>query len=207
LSQALAEAWTVQLAAFRDYREVQSLIQVLKSQQITAYSEFFMDGSLQYARVRVGCFGDRLSAESQQQELVRLGYSQAIVMPFGSATTAVCIQREVGFVLPKQWSTYQSTSDHIVFWVSLNNHTSFIEYDGLRWRISQNGSDLNLSAGSEAVPPWLVFYEDGATGVVFANGPQGKVSIASGHLLWQKGYAAVILEGDMLVAYQLKQGL
>jgi len=198
LSPVLAQSWTVQVAAFADYREAVTLVDQFKAQGFDSYSEFFMQGGKQLVRVRVGCF------ESQDDALALaklLPEREKLAVPLTqSATPLACVNRTIGFKTPANWGRYQETPNHIDFWASLSSVTAFIRFDGSDWSVIQASQYQPEPVTSTGIG---YFREEASTiRLYYPNLPV--LVVTSGTLIWQSALSAVILENDQLVAYQLR---
>ncbi len=200
-SIAQAQTWTIQTASFRDYRLAQRSLDRLLKAGFDAYSEFYMDQGKQLVRVRVGCFENRDAAENFLNKMNSMGQISAYIIPHSLAGKS-CIKRNIGFIAPENWGTYQIDNKKIIFWVSISDITAFIAHTNLGWQVSQTGSDL--LSDSQASPIQHYFAQNSEFGAIYVVLPNRKpYKLTTGKLLWQSGASAVILEDDTVVSYKL----
>lgn len=201
----LAQLWTIQTAAFRDYRDATAAVEQLKTQGFEAYSEFTMGSdNQQYSRVRIGCFDSKETAELIVQRLLGTVTKEAVSVPLTPGIAMpTCIMRSIGFIQPATWYVYITTPDYAVFMVDLQGKQAFIKYDGASWQLGQSLGELGVSANSSS--PGSGYFSELAASpypqIIYSNG--ASMFITQGRLLWQRYDAAVIAEGDAVVAYQI----
>lgn len=202
LSSALAEQWTVQTVAHRDYRNATSVQAELTDLGFDAYVDFAVADGVQFARVRVGCFDSRAAAQSFAEGLLGSVTSEAVPVPleFTTGTTPkYCLKRDVGFIVPTSWRQLEA-GHRAVFEVTTLASSALIVHDGGKWRLYQRHEDISaLSAPAE--PPLTPFRQQPLLGVnrIFYQ----DTIIAHGQLLWQRGNVAIVLEGDTVIAYAI----
>jgi hypothetical protein len=199
-----AQQWTIQTVAFRDYRDAQAATEQLQALGFEAYSEF-TNGSdgLQYARVRVGCFDSKETAELTVQRLVGSYTREAVAVPLSSgAPVPYCIRREVGFLTPTTWYTYFTTANEAAFMVDLQGKQAFLKHDGSSWHMGQSLAEISVTAVPASVGTSGYFSEVAASPypqILYRS--DLILLISQGKLLWQKGTVAVVQENDTVVAY------
>jgi SPOR domain len=204
-SLASAQLWTIQAAAFRDYRDATAAVDQLKTQGFDAYSEFAMSSdNQQYARVRVGCFDTKETATLTAQRLVGTFTKEAepVILTQGAPVTT-CLYRSIGFITPSTWYVYMTLPEVAVLMVDFQGRQAFIKHDGTSWQLGQNLTDLGL-VGGNSVTTNGYFSESPASPypqILYSSGTI--LFITQGRLLWQKGDVAVVAEGNAVVAYQI----
>ncbi len=204
-SLSFAQLWTIQTAAFRDYRDAIAAVDQLKTQGFEAYSEFAMGtDNQQYTRVRIGCFDSKETAELTVQRLLGSYTKEASAVTFTPGTPIpTCLMRSIGFVLPSTWYVYITTPDYAVFMIDFQGKQAFLKFDGTSWQIGQNLNELGVSAsGSSATSGY--FSEIAASPypqIIYNTGTP--LFITQGRLLWQRHDVAIIAEGDTVVAYKI----
>jgi len=202
LSLTQAQTWTIQTASFRDYRLAQRSLDRLLKAGFDSYSEFYMDQGRQLVRIRVGCFESREAAQNFLDKMNSMGQISAYVVPHSQAGNS-CVKRNIGFIAPEKWGTYQVDNQKIIFWVSISDVTAFIAHTNLGWQVSQTGSDL-LEDGSQEYSTQHYFSQPSELGPIYVILPNRKpYKLTTGKLLWQSGLTAVILEDDTIVSYKL----
>jgi SPOR domain len=203
-SFSFAQPWTIQTVAFRDFRDAQAAVEQLQSLGFEAYSEFASgtDG-LQYARVRVGCFDSKETADLTVQRLVGSYTKEAVAVPMSAgASVPYCVRREIGFLTPTTWYTYFTTATEAVFMVDFQGQQAFLKHDGANWAMGQNLSEIGVSAVPASLGTSGYFSEVAASPypqILYRS--DVVILIAQGKLLWQKGNVVVVQENDMIVAY------
>ena len=204
-SLAFAQLWTIQSAAFRDYRDAIAAVDQLRSQGFDAYSEFAMSSdNQQYARVRVGCFDTKETAALTAQRLLGSFTKEAepVTLTQG-APVRTCLYRSLGFITPSSWYIYLTLPEMAVFMVDFQGKQAFIKHDGTAWQLGQNLGEIGVS-GSSSVGTSGYFNEIPASPypqILYNNG--AALFITHGRLLWQKGDVAIIAESTAVVAYQI----
>jgi SPOR domain len=205
LSTAYAQLWTIQTAAFRDYRDAIAAVDQLKTQGFDAYSEFAMGSdNQQYTRVRIGCFDSKETADLTVQRLLGAYTKEAASVTLSPGTPIpTCLMRSIGFIAPSTWYIYSTTPDYAVFMVDFQGKQAFIKYDGATWQMGQNLSELGVTASGPS--PGSGYFSEVAASpypqIIYTNGASR--FITQGRLLWQRYDIAVIAEGDTVVAYQI----
>ena len=196
LGSALAQTtWSVQTVALRDYREAQGVAAGLRLHGLDAYTEFTMQGGLQYVRVRVGCTDEREVADAWAALLARSLVAEAVVVPMEGASPAdvACVAAEVGFRKPARWTLVSGPGEVPVFEVVVADHVAYLSYDGLVWRMWQETAPAPTVASAPRVAAARL---DGRDVVRSADGGL----LCPGRLLAGIGDAAVVELGDAIVA-------
>ncbi len=192
--------WTVQMAAFSDYRDATQAVNQLQAQGLDSYSEFFMQEGKQLVRVRIGCFDSKPTAE-QFAKTSLLTDASIVPMTQGSPID-LCVTRAIGAMLPQDtnnWGVYQENQAAIEFWFRAQDITAFLAFNGSSWNLSDQANPLDSNQVSQS-PGY--FRED--SGYIKLFYPNRRVfTLTSGKLIWQYGLSAVILEDNILAAYQL----
>jgi hypothetical protein len=201
LGNALAEQWTVQTVAHRDYRNATSVQEELFGLGFDAYIDFAVTNNEQFARVRVGCFDSREAAERFAEGLLGSVTREAVPVPleFTTGTTPLyCLKRDIGFIVPAAWRQLEA-GHRVVFEVTTLTSSALIIHDGSKWRLYQQHEDISaLSAQPETSSVFRQQSLFGVSRVYYQD-----TIIAHGELLWQRGNVAVVLEGDTVVAYAI----
>lgn len=196
LGNALAQTtWSVQTVALRDYREAAGVAAGLRLHGLDAYTEFTMQGGLQYVRVRVGCTDEREVADAWAALLARSLVAEAVVVPMEGASPldVACVAAEVGFRKPARWTLVSGPSEVPVFEVEVAEHLAYLSFDGLIWRVWQETAPAPVAASAPRV---VAARLDGRDVVRSADG----VLLCPGRLLAGIGDAAVVELGDAIVA-------
>ena len=204
-SLSFAQLWTIQTAAFRDYRDAIAAVDQLKTQGFAAYSEFAMGtDNQQYTRVRIGCFDSKETADLTVQRLLGAYTKEAASVTLTPGTPIpTCLMRSIGFVLPSTWYVYLTTPDYAVFMVDFQGRQAFLKFDGANWQMGQTLSELGVNASGLSATSGY-FSEIAASPypqIIYNSG--APLFITQGRLLWQRYDVAVIAEGDTVVAYQI----
>ena len=193
------ERWTVQTAAFQDYRQATSQIDQLEALGFDAYTEFAMSGGQQYTRVRIGCFHGRAAAAEFAGRLAGAITAEAVPQPLGeTATPAACVEWDVGFIKPEAWTIVRRQPD-ILFRVEVGGQVGYLRHAGEEWQFSH-------TAPAPATPEpasSATFREVRVGGVTLVQarlGDGNRVNACSGDLLWQHGYTAVVEGPDSVLA-------
>ena len=194
-SAAAQTTWSVQTVALRDYREAAGVAAGLRLHGLDAYTEFTMQGGLQYVRVRVGCTDEREVADAWAALLARSLVAEAVVVPMEGALPldVACIAAEVGFRMPVRWMLVSAPSEVPVFEVVVADHLAYLSYDGLVWRVWQGAAPAPVAASAPRV---VAARLDGRDVVRSADGGL----LCPGRLLAGIGDAAVVELGDAIVA-------
>jgi hypothetical protein len=199
LSAAWGQSWTVQTAAFQDYRQASAQVAELAALGFDAYSEFVMQDGRQYARVRVGCFNTRDAAVSFAADIHGRLTSEAVAQPLTSgASPRACVHWDAGFLKPAHWEVVRQGAD-IVFRVELGGHIGYLRHDGVGWRF---GHELPAEPGAAAREA-ARFRGARAAGaeLIQARLADGSwVHACTGRLLWQRGRVAVVERSDSVIA-------
>jgi hypothetical protein len=199
LSVAWGQNWTVQTAAFQDYRQASAQVAELSDLGFDAYSEFVMQDGRQYARVRVGCFGSRDAAVSFAADMHGRLTGEAVAQPLTpGASPRACSHWEPGFIKPARWDVVRQGSD-IVFRVELAGHVGYLRHDGATWSFGHS-----LPAGPSTAPGGAARFRAARTAgaeLVQARLADGSwVHACGGRLLWQRGRVAVVERSDSVIA-------
>jgi SPOR domain len=208
LSFSHAQQWTIQTVAFRDYRDARAAEQQLQALGFEAYTEF-ANGSdnLQYARVRVGCFDSKETADLTVQRLIGSYTKEAVAVPLtANAPVPYCVKRDIGFITPTTWYTYFTTSNEATFMVDFGGQQAFLKHDGATWQMGQNLGEIGITAVPASVETNGYFSEVAASPypqILYRS--DVTLLISQGKLLWQKGTVAVVQENDTIVAYHVDQ--
>ena len=192
--------WTLQTGAFSDYRDASKAVSELQTQGYDAYSEFFMQEGKQLVRVRLGCFDAKPTAEQFVKTTVLV---DTLIVPMTQGSpVGLCIGRKVGAVIPQDvnaWGIYQAYLNSIEFWFSAQSVTAFLSFNGSSWNLADKASPATSTAASQDAGYFRE--EAGLIKLYYPN--RSVLTLTSGKLIWQYGLNAVILEDDVLAAYQL----
>lgn len=216
---AWAQPWTIQTAAYRDFRIAREVIAQLREVGFDAYHEFAMHDGLQYARVRVGCFVDPDSAANVAALLRRVTQDAVVVPMSDDAEARPCVRFDLGFNEPPAWGIHSSHADGVVFWVMLGGYRGYIAYTPGGWQVLQQapspaeGSSWLAAAPStslgaiERVPAVTgIRYGSSpfaAATLVTANLEDGPLVVGGGELIWSSAHAAIVRTGGTLIAVSL----
>ncbi len=195
LGTALAQTtWSVQTVALRDYREAAGVAAGLRLHGLDAYTEFTMQGGLQYVRVRVGCTDEREVADAWADLLARSLVAEAVVVAMEGASPpdVACVAAEVGFRKPARWLLVSGPNEVPVFEVEVADHLAYLSYDGLVWRVWQGTAPAPVAASAARVAAARL---DGRDVVRSADGGL----LCPGRLVAGVGDAAVVELGDAIV--------
>lgn len=203
---ALATPWTVQTAAFRDDRQAREVVAQLRDLGFDAYREFAMDDGQQFSRVRLGCFASREAADALARGLAGGVTAEAVPVPLSAgAPVRGCVRLEVGFLEPGSWELVERTPGALTFRVVVGGREGWVRLEGDRWLVLQEfapapaGASASAGAGrsfgqlSPAGRPLVALLE--------ADGP---LALCAGRLLGQTDRAAVVQDGDAVVACSLE---
>jgi hypothetical protein len=132
-------AWTVQTVAFRDLRQAEAEVAILRALGLQAYTEFTMSNGLQYVRVRVGCYDDRAGAEAWAVLLRGAITRDAVAMPVEAPLPdhVPCLGTDVGFRKPAAWSLVSAPGELPTFQVEVAGAVAYLRHDGEAWRLWQ----------------------------------------------------------------------
>jgi hypothetical protein len=197
--EASAQQWTVQAAAFQDYRQATALVAELSALGLDAYTEFVMQDGRQYARVRAGCFSTRDAADSSAGDIRGRITAEAVAQPLTTgATPRACIDWVPGFLKPAVWQIVRRATD-IVFRVEFGGQVGYLLHDGSGW---QFGHALpNATRGSRSEPAGFREVSVGGAALTQARLADGSwVYACGGRLLWQQGRTAVVERADSVIA-------
>jgi hypothetical protein len=203
---ASAQQWTIQTVAFRDYRDAQAAVEQLKALGFEAYTEFAngTDG-LQYARVRVGCFDSKETADLSVQRLAGSYTQEAVAVPMNAgAPVPYCVRREVGFITPTTWYLYFTTPTEAVFMIDLQGKQAFLKHSGASWQMGQHLGEVGVTSVPASVGTSGYFSEVAASPypqILYRS--DVTILVSQGRLLWQTANVAVVQENDTIVAYHI----
>jgi len=219
LTAALAQPWTVQIAAYRDFRVASEVVSELRELGFDAYHEFTMNQGLQYARVRVGCFIDSDGA-ANAAALLKTGVTrEAVVVPMSEqAEPRPCVRFDLGFNEPGSWGIHSSQPEAVVFWVELSGHRGYIAHTASGWQVLQREPSVTQGVGWLATPspnpgatqrlPAVSGVSYGSsphldTSVIKARLPSNSLVVAAGELIWSSSHAAIVRSNGTLLAVSL----
>jgi hypothetical protein len=187
--------WSVQTIALRDFREAQGVAAGLRALGLDAFTEFTMQGGLQYVRVRVGCTDAREVADAWAALLARSLVAEAVVVPLDGPAPAevACVAAEVGFRTPARWALVSRPGEVPVFEVEVVDHLAYLSYDGWVWRVWQSTPPAPVAAPAPRV---VAARLDGRDVVRSADGGL----LCPGRLVASVGEAAVVSLGGAIVA-------
>jgi hypothetical protein len=133
-------AWTVQTVAFRDLRDAQAEVAILRALGLPAYTEFTMSNGLQYVRVRVGCYDERAGAEAWAVLLRGAITRDAVAMPIEAPLPdhVPCVAMDVGFRKPPSWALVSGSNELPTFLVEVGGVVAYLRHDGEAWRLWQS---------------------------------------------------------------------
>ena len=191
--------WTVQTAAFQDYRQASSQIDELIDLGFDAYGEFVMDDGRQFTRVRIGCFTSRRAAEAMALRLVGNVTAEAAAQPLSEeASPRACVDWDAGFVKPQEWRVERSEND-VVFRVELGGQVGYLRHDGNDWQFGHTLPPTQSAA--PAGEPRFAEVQVGALSLVQARLSDGTgVNVCTGVLIWQRDSTAVVERSDSVIA-------
>lgn len=194
-----ANGWTVQTAAFQDYRQATSQAAELLALGFDAYLEFVMQDGKQYTRVRIGCYRERASAEAVAKELAGRITVEAAAQPLTeNARTRACVTWDTGFLKPQRWELTRRGAD-VVFRVEVGGHVGYLSHDGQAWRLDHRMPPrLTVTA-----PTGLEFREEQLGGLTLVQailGDGSALNVCSGRLLWHSGNSAVVERTNSVIA-------
>jgi hypothetical protein len=198
-SVAAQEAWTVQTVAFRDLRDANAEVAILRSLGLPAYTEFTMAAGLQYVRVRVGCYDTRAGAEAWATLLRGAITRDAVAMPVEAVLPdgVPCIATDVGFRKPSAWSLVSTAGDLPTFRVEVGGQLAFLRHDGEAWRLWQ--AVAPEPAAAPAVPVDLQVRVGSIAGLPVARSVAAG-ALCPGRLLATAGPVAIVDGGDAVIA-------
>lgn len=191
--------WTVQTAAFQDYRQASSQIAQLVDLGFDAYGEFVMREGRQFTRVRIGCFTDRAAAEAVALELKGNVTAEAAAQPLSERVSyKACVEWDPGFLKPQEWRTLRQGED-IVFRVELGGQVGYLQHDGSGWEFGRTLPPQRAAAPAGA-PRFREVRIGGLTLVQARLEGGGTINACPGELLWQRGLTAVVERSDSVIA-------
>ncbi|MEM7735361.1 MAG: hypothetical protein AAF267_06175 [Deinococcota bacterium] len=151
-------------------------------------------------QVRVGCFLNEAAATYTSAPLQTLtGRSSTLVPLTADADVRVCVDHQLGFLLPEQWQLVAKTGWAVAFEVRLAGQVGYVIYSDAGWQIMQN------LPPNDVLQPWLLAGVDAsvvtASEISEANQSEANqlhrfasLSVASSH------------EAVDVVVYQLENG-
>lgn len=206
-------AYTVQVAAFRESAPASALVATLQLEGFAAYLDATTLAGQRVARVRVGCFGDAVSAEGIASAL-RVAYGHhAWVAGLERQPGTACVTRELGFLLPvdaNAWGVAAQSAQMVVFWAQVGAERGYLAFDQGGWRVVQREvferertavQAAAANAAQQEIMPTRVRAHllHGVEVVLFED----RV-LAAGRLLWHSAQAIVINDGHSVVALRLE---
>lgn len=214
----LAQPWTVQIAAYRDFQVANGVVSELRELGFDAYYEFAMNEGRQYARVRVGCFVDGDSAAAVAA-LLRVVTREAVVVPLEQVEARSCVRFDLGFNEPALWGIHSSQPEVVVFWVELAGHRGYIAHTASGWQVFQRepsaAPGASWLAGAPSTNPGATERLPAVSGigygssplfgasVIKAHLPGSSLVIADGELIWSSSHAAIVRSNGTLMAVSL----
>jgi hypothetical protein len=192
-------AWTVQTVAFRDLRDANAEVAILRSLGLPAYTEFTMSNGLQYVRVRIGCYLDRPGAEAWALLLRGAITRDAVAMPVEAALPdhVPCVATDVGFRKPQSWSLVSAAGELPTFQVEVGGAVAYLRHDGEAWRLWQ-------SVAPEPAPAPVTDAERQVRVGSVAGLPVARSlaagALCPGRLIATAGPVAIVDGGDAVVA-------
>ncbi len=133
----VAEAWTIQTVALRDYAEAQAVADDLRGLGFAAYTEFAMHQGRQWVRVRVGCWFGREGADGVAEILRALVTDEAVAVPLTPAAPVRCVDIEVGFIKPARYLPVHLPGELPTYRIEIAEHVAHVRHDGEAWRVLQ----------------------------------------------------------------------
>ncbi len=196
------ELWSVQTVALRDLRQAQAAVADLRRSGFDAFTEFAMDGGLQFVRVRVGCFTSRYAAESMADTLRgRITDNAVVVEASEEAPVAGCVSVDVGFLKPVRWDEVAEPGTAPAFHMVVAGIEAHVAHTGAGWLVLQGGEPV------PAVEPGLTserFSQARVGGVDLVRQDSGAgVILCPGTLVSSVGGVAIAEQGDAVVACSL----
>lgn len=194
-----AENWTVQTAAFQDYRQASEQVAELQSLGFDAYSEFAMQGGRQYARVRIGCFATRDAAVSFAGDIRGRITADAVAQPISAlAAGRTCVRFDPGFVKPDRWELLRQGRD-LLFRVELGGQVGFLQHDGGGWRfLHERPSPPAAGALTQQRFRQVRIGGLNLAQVQLADG--SRLNACGGLLLWQYDWTVVVERASRVIA-------
>src|SRR5690625_6750426 len=105
LAGAVSAQWTVQVAAYQDYRQAQGQVRSLQELGFDAYTEFVTRGGTQFARVRVGCFDSEDSAAAFAADMQGNVTAEAVPQELTPGSGGIaCVTWDPGFLKAASYS-------------------------------------------------------------------------------------------------------
>lgn len=196
---AAQSAWTVQTVAFRDLRDANAEVAILRSLGLPAYTEFTMAAGLQYVRVRVGCYVTRAGAEAWASLLRGAITRDAVAMPVEAQLPehVPCIATDVGFRKPGAWALVSGAGDLPTFQVEVGGHVAFLRHDGEVWRLWQTVAPE--PAAAPVVPAEVQVRVGSIAGLPVAR-TAAVGALCPGRLIATAGPVAIVDGGESVIA-------
>ncbi len=201
LARAAAQdaAWSIQVVALRDLREAERSVERLREAGFPAFTEFTMADGAQYVRVRVGCWSARDAADGVTP-LLLAGYArEAVVVPHSDDASRRCIEVDVGFLTPANWTALHHEGELPTFRVELAGHVGHLRHDGDRWLVLQG--DATPEPMTIDGLPWN--YRSGELGggaVVFDDAGGRPRLVCPGRMIGHVGDVVIVAWEDAVVA-------
>ena len=204
VAPALGGQWSVQTVALRDWREAQSTAESLREHGFDAFTEFAMDGGLQFIRVRVGCYTTREAAEIMAEALRgRITEAAVVVEATPGAPVVGCVKMDVGFLKPVTLDEVDEVGLAPAFRVVVAGVEAHVTHTGQRWRVLQEGD--SVPRVDPALPSVRCSQSSlGGVSLIAMDGPTGRVILCPGSLLDSVGGVAISEQGEALVACSLE---
>jgi hypothetical protein len=145
--------WTLHLVTHVSSQRARDITTRLNQQGFDAYVEAY--GNLEVGRqrwqVRVGCFLNEAAARHVATPLVTLTERQPTLVPLTTgADVRVCVEHQLGFLVPDQWQLFAKTAWAVAFEISLAGQTGYVVYSDAGWQVMQ---DVPTDA---VLQPWLL---------------------------------------------------
>mgnify|MGYP001285155022 FL=1 len=197
LAGTASAAWTVQVAAYQDYRQAQGQVRSLQELGFDAYTEFVTRGGTQFARVRVGCFDSEDSAAAFAADMQGNVTAEAVPQELTPGSGGIaCVTWDPGFLKAASYTLVRTGMD-VVYELELMGHRGYLQHDGRGWNF---GPELPEAPG---VTPRGRFesFNLGARSFVRESPPgQQPVVACSGTLVWQAHGVAVVERNQRVIA-------
>lgn len=199
LQAGMTENWTVQTAAFHDYRQASEQVSELRELGFDAYSEFTMQEGRQYVRVRIGCFTSREAAVSYAGDIRGRITAAAVAQPISAgASGRPCVQFDPGFVKPHRWELLRQGAD-VLFRVELAGQVGFLQHDGASWRFLHE-PPAQPTANADGKQQ---FRQVRIGGLKMAQAQLRDASLLNacgGSILWQHGSTVIVERASSVIA-------
>lgn len=196
---ALAQTWTVQTVALRDYQEARAVAADLERSGFDAYTEFAMDQGRQYTRVRVGCYHARGDADALAELLRARATDEAAVVPrTPGAPAAGCVRRNVGFRAPESY--HQPIPGSATFVVDVGDVRGMIRFRNGGWELLQEPAAQALAPTRPAASTRFEQVADADPAFVRVHEERDAWIVCPGRMLAQEARAAIVEQGGVVVA-------